>query len=1034
MKADKNSMLRTMLLASVATAACLTVPSLASAQQTPSKPAASKEVEVGEIVVTGSRIPRSDLTSVQPIQIISSENMDRRGFTNVADAINEIPSAGVPISPLGDQGGFGTGRNFVNIFNLGSQRTLVLVNGRRFVGGNPASVFTGASAGVQVDLNSIPTGLVDRIETIQAGGGAVYGSDAIAGVINIITKTDFEGVEVDGQYGISDRNDAQGWRGRITAGHKFVDDRLSLMGSYEYNETKALAYTDRPVTARQIAFANNPANINNKDNIPGQIIIFNRRISELTAGGLPWRNNGSTLASQLTIPDPANPAARVFAQFAPNGTLVPFNQGVFYQPSIESGGDGLNLAQLTSLQSPVKRHVANGFAKFDLTPSIKISSELLYARAESIEPFNQPIFNASLFGGNSGALRFSTANPFLSAATRAQILGQPTALPPDPASSGDQFFFLDRASVDIGNNSTQSLSETYRGVIAIDGSGEFDGHKYFWNASANFGENKGHFQSPNIDQSKFVLAIDAVKDASGNVVCRDVTARAAGCAPLNLFGLGAPSAAALKYVGVTLATDFSNKETDYQANFGGDLFALPAGPWAVAVGVEYRKEDDTFTPNEAERIGIGRTAAITPIAGSYHTNEWYAETTVPVFGKDFNFPLMRRLEFDGAYRSVDNSAAGHDKAWQYGVQWYPIDDLLIRAQKSHSFRAPAITETSLPTATIFTLATDPCDRNNINSGPSPANRAANCAADFAALGLPANFALVSRVQAATIQGTTAGNAGLKNEEGAQWTVGFVYQPHWVPSLEFHADWVHIDLTSAIANFNLTSILQVCYDSPSRSGDACSRFQRGAAGTALAGQILGNGDVGAGGVSSGPRTGFINAGFIHFEGLTMGSSYRFDFADFGADWFDGNPGVINFKADIYHQKRRETSVTGLGFDLVRNQGTIGDPKWSYNTQVEYVRKPFTATWTVNYIARSRFNNDFTIETRYPLSVAPYYLHDLAFTYDLTPYAERANLGFTGAQARFIVRNVFDSEPPFGTTGIGVYDVIGRYYQFGLTARF
>ena len=1037
MKADRNIMLRTTLLASVATAACLTVPGVALAQTTPAKAStAAAGVEVGEIVVTGSRIPRADLTSVQPIQVISSENIDRRGFVNIADALNELPSAGVPISPLGDQGGFGTGRNFINIFNLGSQRTLVLVNGRRFVGGNPASVFTGASAGVQVDLNSIPTGLIDRIETIQAGGGAVYGSDAIAGVINIITKTEFEGVEADGQYGISDRSDAQDWRVRLTAGHKFLDDRLSVAGSYEYNQTDALAFTDRPVTARQIAFANNPANVNGSDNIPGQILIFNRRISELTQGGLPFRNNGATLSNNLTIPDPNNPGQRVFAQFAPNGSLIPFNQGVFFQPTIESGGDGLNLAQLTSLQSPVKRHVVNGFAKYDLTPNIKISTELLYAHADSTEPFNQPIFNASLFGGTSGALRFSTANPFLSAVTRAQILSQPVPLPADPASPGDQFFFIDRASTDIGNNSTVSKDDTYRGVIAIDGNGEFAGHKYNWDASANYGENRGSFASPNIDQSKFALAIDAIRDPTGAIVCRDPVARAAGCQPLDLFGLGAPSAAALNYVNVVLATNFFNKQTDYQANFGGELFQLPAGPWSAEVGLEYRKEEASFQPNDAERIGIGRTAPITPITGSYHTNEWYAETTVPIFGKDFNFPLMRRLEFDGAYRGVDNSKAGHDKAWQYGVQWYPINDLLIRAQKSHSFRAPAITETSLPLATIFTLATDPCDKNNINIGPNPKARAANCAADFAALGLPANFQLTSRVQAATVQGTTAGNPNLKNEEGEQWTAGFVYQPHWVPTLEFHADWVHIDLTNAIANFGLSSILQVCYDSPSRSADACSRFQRGLAGTPLAGQILGAGDVGAagGGVSPGPTTGFINAGFIHFEGLTAGASYRLDFADFGANWFDGNPGVVNMKIDLNHEKRRSTSVTGLGFDLVRAAGTIGDPKWAYNAQFEYVRAPFTATWTVNYISRSSFNNDFTNETRAPLTVAPYYLHDLAFTMDLTPWSEMAHIGLKGAEARFSIKNVFDSEPPFGTTGIGVYDVIGRFYQVGLKARF
>ncbi len=1024
MKDLNQKMLRTALLASVASAACFTVPTLARAADAP------KAVDVGEIVVTGSRIPRAELTSVQPIQVLTAETMNRRGFTNVADALNEIPSAGIPISPIGDQGSFGTGRNFINLFNLGSNRTLVLVNGRRFVGGNPASIFTGASAGGQVDLNSIPTGLVDRIETVQAGGSAVYGSDAIAGVINIITRTEYDGVEVDGQYGISDRSDADSWRGRIIGGKKFFDDRLSLSGSYEYNETTALAYTDRPVTARQIAFANNPQNINGSDNIPGSILIQNRRISELTQGGLQWRNAGATLSQQLTMLDASG--TRVPAQFAPNGNLVPYNQGTFYQASIESGGDGLNLAQLTSLQSPVKRHVANFFGNYDVTPDIKISTELLYSKATSVEPFNQPIFNASLFGGTSAPLQFSTANPFLTAQARAAILSQPTALPGDPAHPGDVLFFLDRASTDIGSNKTSSESETFRAVLAIDGHGDLDGHAYFWNASANFGKNNGTFQSPNIDQSKFVQAINVTKDATGAIVCADATARAAGCQPLNMFGLGAPSTAALNYVQVQFISDFEIKQTDYQANFGGDLLMLPAGAWKASVGYEYRKEESDFEPNDPQRLGIGRSAAITAISGSYHTNEFYGETTIPIFGKDFNYPLLRRLELDGSYRGIDNSASGHDKAWQYGVRWYPIDDLLIRAQKGRSFRSPAITETSLPTATSFFTATDPCDARNINAGPSPATRAANCAADFTKLGLPANFALTSQVQAATVQGTTSGNPTLKNEVANQYTIGAVYQPHFVPGLELHADWLHIDLTNAIANFNLTSILQVCYDSPSRPADACNRFVRGnAASGARAAQILSAGEAGAG---TGPATGFINAGYVHFEGLAAGGSYHVDFTDWGAKWFDGDPGSVQAKLELYHLKRFETSVTGLGFDLNRDQGEIGTPKWSYNFQLEYLRGPFTATWVVNYLARSKFNNDFTIETRYPLTVAPYYLHDVAFTYDLTKWAEKANIGFKGAEARFIVKNVFDSEPPYGTTGIGVYDVIGRYYQFGLTGRF
>jgi hypothetical protein len=262
-------------------------------------------------------------------------------------------------------------------------------------------------------------------------------------------------------------------------------------------------------------------------------------------------------------------------------------------------------------------------------------------------------------------------------------------------------------------------------------------------------------------------------------------------------------------------------------------------------------------------------------------------------------------------------------------------------------------------------------------------------------------------------------------------VGFVYQPSFIPNLAVHADWVHIDISDAIANFNLTSILQVCYDS-APGQDACGRFERGlpGLGPTRQGQILTNGEAG----SSGPRTGFINAGYTDFAGFTAGIDYRLEFSDFGMQWFGGNPGHVDFNFDLYHVQCQQTSVTGLGFDLNRNHGEIGNAKYQWKLEATYERDALAVIWTTNWIARSNFDDDFTPETRYPLQVDDYYLNDLAVTYDLSKYVENVGYGFKGAQARFIVKNIFDVEAPYGTTGLGVYDILGRYYLFGLTARF
>ncbi|MES2894930.1 MAG: TonB-dependent receptor [Pseudomonadota bacterium] len=1035
-----NNLLRTVLLGSAAVT-CLVLPGSAFAQsQTTDR---ATEVDVDEVVVTGSRIRRPDLTSVQPIQIISSVAMDERGYTNVADALNDLPSTGIPVSPIGDQGSFGVGRNFINIFNLGSNRTLTLVNGRRFVGGNPASIFTGANAGGQVDLNVIPTGLVDRIETIQAGGSAVYGSDAIAGVINIITKQEFEGLEFDGQYGVSEQGDAESWRARITAGANLLDGRLNLAGSYEYNETSPLAFTDRAVTARQLTFAANPQNTSGTDAIPGAIIILNRRIPETTTGGLPFRTGGSALSGLLTIADPTNPGQRVTAQFGPGGALIPYSAGTFYSGSVASGGNGLNLAELSSLQSPVDRHVATGFARYDITDRVRVKGELFYSSFKSEEPFNQPIYNAPLFGGNSASLRFSTSNPFLPAATRAALLSQPTALPADAASPGDAIFFLSRASVDIGNNKTQAEGDTLRTVAGLEGDFDLLDRSFYWNVSANFGRSEGSFTSPNIIQSRFLQAIDAVRDASGAVVCRDPVARAAGCAPLNMFGLGSPSQAALDYIGVRFQSDFALLQTVYEGNFGGELIDLPAGPLSFNLGYEYRREKSDFNPNAPQELGVGRSAAISNLQGKFDTKEMYVEGLAPIFGGDFTLPGLHRLEIEGSYRKIDHSQAGEDKAWSYGLRWYPTQDLLLRAQKSRSFRAPAITEVNLPNATSFITATDPCDFRNIGTGPNPATRRANCEAAFQALGLPANFSLTSQIQASTAQGNTSGNPNLENEIAEQWSAGFVYQPSFAPGLAISFDWVNIDLTNAISNFNLSSILQVCYDSPNPPADACNRFLRGNATLAAArqGQILTNGESNGAGVTSiGPQTGFINAGYTNFQGFTLGIDYNVNLADLSdmQDWLGGNPGSLNFNFDLFHVNKQETSVTGLGFDLNDDKNEIGNADFRWKLESAYLRDPFSVIWTMNYIGESEFNNDFTPETRLPLTVKRYILHDLAFTYKLDNLAERMGVGMDNLKLRFIVRNVADKEPPWGATNsanaYGTYDFLGRYYQLGLTARF
>jgi iron complex outermembrane receptor protein len=250
---------------------------------------APENVEASEdgttIIVTGSRISRPNFDTVEPSVVISADQIESRGFETLGQALNELPAFGVPgSSPVGGQSSFGPGQSFVNFLGLGSERTLTLVNGRRFVGSNTASIFgpTG-QGGNQVDLNVIPTKLIDRVETIVIGGAPIYGSDAIAGTVNVILKRDYEGVELDAQYGISSRGDASNYRFRALAGKNFLDGRANVTISGEYNRGEGLLQTDRP-RLYDGGFFGRP---NDPDSPFDNVIFRDRRIPTISEFGIP---------------------------------------------------------------------------------------------------------------------------------------------------------------------------------------------------------------------------------------------------------------------------------------------------------------------------------------------------------------------------------------------------------------------------------------------------------------------------------------------------------------------------------------------------------------------------------------------------------------------------------------------------------------------------------------------------------------------------------------------------------------------------
>jgi len=610
----------------------------------------------GTIVVTGSRIARPNFETLQPAVVINSAEIEARGFETLGQAINEQPAFGVPgASPVGNaQGGsFGSGQSFVNFLGLGDQRTLTLVNGRRFVGSNTASIFGPTAAGTQVDLNTINTKLVDRVETIAIGGAPIYGSDAIAGTVNVILKRDYEGLDVDGQMGISERGDARNYRVRVLAGHNFLDGRANLTASAEFNKGEGLLLNDRKITRQSLFEGDCPADS------PHSVCVFpNRRIPSVSEGGVPiasWLVFGIPLSPEQAsdvqffgfpdvdgngVPGTMNDVMTAFGfpggqdsvidpvtglpmQFDNNGNLVPIDFGTRIggpgSLNIDfSGGNGFNIANTGQLLTDTKRYNFNLLGSFNITDNVRLFGEGWYSYSKGTNLRNQPVYNSGLFGDPGtpdGNIAIRLDNPFLSQQARDIIEANLIQNPFYDQDFCDQFypgeacFQLGRANTDLVSGRATSTTNLYRFVLGLDGSFTIGDRKFDWEVVGNYGRSKTEGRERVLVQQNFANAVDAVDEGvfnggapNGNIICRPGYVNAAidtfnsTCSPLNLFGSGNVSQEALDYVTTEANPTGINKQKVFTASVNGPIFDLPGGDLGIALGFEHRKESTHFEP------------------------------------------------------------------------------------------------------------------------------------------------------------------------------------------------------------------------------------------------------------------------------------------------------------------------------------------------------------------------------------------------------------------------------------------------------
>lgn len=985
---------------------CSTLALAAPASAQDAGPSAAEGASSEPIVVTGSRIRRDGSDEAAPLAVIGEEVIEDRGYDSAADILNSTPS-NVPDLAQADGTGdsSGTGQQFPNLFGLGPGRTLTLVNGRRMV-------TTSSGLGdAQVDANIIPLGLLDRIEVVQGGGAAVYGSDAVAGVVNYILKNDFSGLELDAQNGISSRGDYHTYSLRGTAGMNFADGRGNIAVDVGYSRSPILRYADRPLTALGRVTVGNPADTGPNDGIPAVRELLDARFWEFNDNGVIFGIPPAPFPQFLAT------ANGTPLQFASDGSVVAFDPGATTGvPPFASGGEGFRFNELTALRTGTERLTANAIGHYDLTDSITLRGELLYARTEGTE-IPQGFSRTVLGSGNFGPIVIVASNPFLSPQALATL---------SQASPGFPFgqpLFLSRYFGDLKPSEDQTTTtETWRGVLGLDGTFSAGDRDFYWSVSASYARMDGTQRNWEVDTAKFNNAIFAV-GGGGQAFCLiNVDGNPANddpdCAPINPFGEGNISQAARDYVSVIAGRDFENVQKDYLATIGGDLFELPAGALKFSLAFEHRDESVDFTPLEANQLGLfGTGTPELPQSAGYNTDEVSGELLLPIIGPDMEIPFVHKLEANAAIRYVDNSIAGTETVWDVGGRWQPIEAVTLRISRSRNFRAPTLSQLFAPSSSAPTpIEADPCDADRIASGPNPTVRAANCLADFqanpgygvltdssnAGASAEARLAgfqdLAENFQIATV--TSGGNPDLRNEISDTLTYGIVFQPPFAPGLTIQADRIEIDLKDGLSAFTTADFAATCYDTVDRDPDVCSAFTRlsDTDGTNTGGTIV-----------TGTTTTF-NAGIVKYRGEIYRLDYRFE---------PGDMGIFQISLSASHNTLLTTSVTGTTF--VRTDGSYVMPEWRGRLDVNWEKGPFRLSYRGEYLDKTKARFDATIENNPNPILSSNMVHSLSGQWDVEAVTFR--LG---------VENLFDRQPSYPQPAYG--DILGRRFFAGAKLRF
>ena len=930
---------------------------------------ADDEARQETVTVTGSRIAKQDFTSNSPVATVGAQQFDLTNAVNTEGLLNTLPQTvpGLDRTSNNPGGGLAT----VNLRGLGSGRTLVLVDGKRVVP---------STGGGTVDINNIPSALVERVEVVTGGASAVYGSDAVAGVVNFILKDDFEGIEASTSYEMTEENDAEIFSANLTMGGNFADGRGNAVISLGYTDRQALFQGDRDFST----FAQFD------DGAGGLFDGGSSGVPEGRLGG-PFGSSGI---------------------FNPDGTIREF---------VSSGDDNdfYNYAPVNYIQLPQERIQFNAKADYEINDKLEIYGSMFMANNK----VPQQLAPTPIFEPRGGSINVSLdGNPFIAPSAQ-QIISDAIGAGVDTDQDGidDEYtagaFGIRRRLVEVGPRIANTDNTSYQ----IEAGARYQ-LSDTWDLDLTFSEGRTkqvETQEGNIDKNRFFQALSLADadgdgnvdvDANGNPTCADTSANGGltSCVPINIYGLGNISPEAADFIRTLVVTTSDYEVTNLTADLTGDTsgwLELPGGPIGLAFGGEYREEAFAFRPDQAVASStISGFNGAPPVAGDFDVYGIYGEAYLPLL-KDHQYADLLALEL--AYRLEDYSTAGEVEAWKVAGEWAPNDQIRLRASLNTAVRAPSISELFAPQGEGFPGASDPC--------ASDFDGDAAIQAVCLATGVPqsslgsANIDLPS----GQVRQLSGGNPNLFEEEAETLTVGFVASPDFIEGLTFSVDYFDIEIEDVISAFGggANNVITTCY----------TDTELGGAGSPFCNAITRGGD----GLITEVSVTSQNVASLTLNGFDVNAQYSYDLGEYGDVAFD-------FVATITDES---TLVPFAGGTPITCAGEYGAdcgtplPEYKHRMTALWAKGDFSAQLLWRHIGDSVDDGGLGVVAADELDSFDYF--DVSGSYQVND-----NLTLTGG-----IDNLFDERPPIlgdnqeqANTFPALYDVFGRTYFLRATARF